>query len=883
MTLASGGRIGVFDIVAKLGEGGMGEVYRARDTRLERDVALKVLPPEFARDAERVARFRREAKTLAAINHPHIAHLHGLEETSDGSLALVMELVEGDDLAERLKHGALAVDEALPVARQIAEALEAAHEQGIVHRDLKPANIKVRPDGTVKVLDFGLAKAVEPHRGPDVAQSPTITSPAITMRGVILGTAAYMSPEQAKGKPVDRRADIWAFGCVLYERLTGARAFDGEDTTEILGAIVKTDPDWSRLPVSTPGSIGLLLRRCLEKSVTRRLPHIGSARLELAEPVVAPLPDHQPTRKRSRDLAAGALVGMAAGGLVIGLMFRAASPIVAPQPVIQLAVPMPRPTSASNGVVISPDGRYLATRGPGGASLLHAFDGSPSLPLDGVALCWSSDSRSLVLRRASGDAVKMDVAGGPAVAFAKVPATGSGCAFGRDGVLLVGGGLEPFSQVTVAGGVLTPVAHDDAGPQTRRFAPRFLPDGQRFLYFSIGPDGRRTVRAGSLDVRETTHVVESDAPAVYAAGYLFFQRGATLIAQPFDDRTLTLSGDPQAVSVESAAGSVVGVAGFDVSDTGMLVFATTNGGVRATQNWIDRRGNLIGTLPAVDDAELLNLAISPDGTRAAGTRMDGASGNWDLWSIDLRSGTPTRLTRQPGIDSDPVWSPDGAALAYVSRRADVHGLFRLSLRDGSEQLLLKIAPVTGANDTRPTDWTPDGRFLVYESDLDVLALPLSSPGEPIRVAATPAFEKSGRVSPDGRWIAFHSNDSGDFQVYVQPFPGPGTPVRVSAAAGNHPQWRGDGRELFWLGDHPDGNAFGGVFSAALTFTGDAVRGATPTLLLPRHIRISPLIDSRPHYAAAPDGERFLLRQADGVPGPAVKVILNWPELLKGKN
>jgi dipeptidyl aminopeptidase/acylaminoacyl peptidase len=866
----------------------MGEVYRARDTKLDRGVALKILPPSFANDPDRLMRFEREAKTLAALNHPCIAQIYGLEQSGQAS-TLVMELVEGEDLATRIARGPLPPDEALPIAGQIAEALEVAHDAGIIHRDLKPANVRVRSDGTVKVLDFGLAKALEQGSGirdqgsRGVAESPTITSPAVTMHGVILGTAAYMSPEQAKGKAVDRRADIWAFGCVLYEMLTGRRAFEGEDVADTIAVVVTKEPEWSRLPPSTPPSVERLLRRCLQKQIDKRLPHIGVARFELAEALVGEPPLRPPpAAHRGRDLAAGGVAGAAAVAIAAAL-FGPSTPTVLAPPPIHVAVPMPSPTAASNGVLLSPDGRFLATRGPGGASssILHALDGSPSLSLDGIAGCWSPDSRSLALLRANNELVRLDVAGGPAVTLTTTSRTGAGCNWGRDGVLLVEGGAGLFSSLTIAEGTLTAVDADDKDDGTQRYAPKFLPDGRRFLYWAIARDGQRTVRAGSIDVPETRHIVMSDAPAIYSAGFLLFQRGATLVAQRFDERALTLSGEPQAITTEAAPGGVPQLAGFDASESGTLVFATTNGGVRAAQNWVNRNGNLEGVLPQVDGADMLNLAVSPDGTRVAGTRMDPATGNWDLWLVDLETGVPTRITRQPGIDSDPVWSPDGTRLAYVSRRADVHGLYRLSLADGSEQLLLQIGDQAAqvANETRPTDWTPDGRFLIYESGSDILALSLTTSADPVRVAATPAVEKNGQVSPDGRWIAYQSADPVEYYVYVQPFPGPGAAVRVSTGSAAHPQWRSDGKELFWMGPSTGSFPLDRLFAANLTFDGRTVRSSGAKALLPAHVRLSPLTDNRPHYAVAPDGQRFLLRQADGLPGPAVKMILNWPALL----
>ena len=878
MSLSAGTRIGPYEVTGSLGAGGMGEVYRARDTKLDRGVALKILPPSFANDPDRLMRFEREAKTLAALNHPCIAQIYGLEQSGPAS-TLVMELVEGEDLAQRVARGAVPLDEALPIARQIAEALEAAHEAGIVHRDLKPANIKVRPDGTVKVLDFGLAKALD-HGSGEGANSPTITSPAMTMQGMILGTAAYMAPEQAKWKAVDRRADIWAFGCVLYEMLTARRAFDGEDITDTIAAVVTKEPDWSRLPASTPPSVERLLRRCLEKQPANRLPHIGVARLELREePSIGPMTRSLPAHRRGRDRAAGVVAGAAAVGLAAALFWSSATPTVVAPPPTHVAIPMPSPTTASNGLLLSPDGRYLATRGPSGESMLHTFDGSPPQTLDGIAGCWSPDSRSLALLRANNELVRMDVAGGPAVAFAKTRHTGLGCAWSRDGVLLVHGGGEPFSRLTISDGTLTPVASDD-GDGTRRYGAEFLPDGRRFLYWAVTGAGQRTVRAGSIDSPETRHIVASDTRAIYSAGFLLFQRGATLVAQPFDERTLTLSGEPHAITTETAPGTPVTIAEFDASKSGTLAFVTTNGGVRAAQNWVDRDGKLEGSLPGLDGGELLNVALSPDGTRVAGTRMDPATGNWDLWVVDLRSGAPTRVTRQPGTDSDPVWSPDGAELAYVSRREDAHGIYRLSLINGREQLLLKIGvQALGQNDTRPTDWTSDGRFLIYEEDYDIMALALTDPAEPIRLVATPAFEKSGRVSPDGRWIAYHSDDSGDSHVYVRPFLRSGAALRVSTKIAAHPLWRGDGRELFWMGPSAGNFPFDTLFSADLTIDGATVRSAGAKPVLPAHVRMSPLTDSRSHFAVTGDGQRFLLRQADGLPGPAVKMILNWPAMV----
>jgi serine/threonine protein kinase len=894
LTLTPGARLGVYEITAQIGEGGMGQVFRATDTRLKRQVAIKILPPSLAADHDRLARFQREAEVLASLNHPHIAGVYGLEE-QNGVSALVMELVEGEDLSQRIARGAIPLDEALPIARQIAEALEAAHEAGIVHRDLKPANIKVRPDGTVKVLDFGLAKALEQGSGirdqgsGGVAESPTITSPAMTMQGMILGTAAYMSPEQAKGKAVDRRADIWAFGCVFYEMIAGRRSFDGEDVTDTIAAVVTKEPDWSRLPAGTPPVVERLLRRCLEKQASRRLPHIGVARIDLddtrAGEAVAPLTPA--ARLRVAHLLAAAMAGIGATAVAAWLLWPVPANDASPAP-MQLALSGLDPASGSNGVLLSPDGRYLVTRGSRGESVLHALEGSPSRPLDGAAWCWSPDSRSLVLRRGEGsELLRMDLDGGPAVAFSKGPVPGQGglCTWSRQGVLLIG--RSQLSRLTISDGTPIPVELDDDTNVEQRMGLRFLSDGRRFLYWAVTADGQRTVRVGTLDSRETRAIVASDAPAVYSRGYLLFQRGPTLVAQPFDERSLTLSGEAQAITSEGAPGGVVGLAQFDVSETGMLALWTTNGGHRAQANWVDRQGDLIRTLSAPADTELLNPEVSPDGVRVAGTRRDPATGNWDIWVVDVRTGESTRVTRQPGVDSDPMWSPDASELVYVSRRADVQGVFRMALADGRGQLLMKLGPVTGAGtDVRPTGWSGDRRFVLIhsftpEAGYNILALPVAG-GEPIPALVTPGREVNGRVSSDGRWLAYQSDDSGEDHIYIRPFLRPGRPTRVSSEPGGFPQWRGDGRELFWQGPAPEDRTTTVLYSAELTIAGDDVRVGAPKRLFPLHVHFDSLIDNRRQWAAAPDGRHFVLRQATGLQGSAVKVILNWQGLLRDR-
>jgi hypothetical protein len=876
-----GTRLGVYEIVEPLGQGGMGEVYRARDTRLDRDVALKILPESFSSDPDRLMRFEREAKTLAALNHPHIAHIYGVEDAGTRR-AIVMELVDGEDLAQRIARGALPLDNTLPIARQLAEALEAAHEAGIVHRDLKPANIKLRPDGTVKVLDFGLAKQAATTAGASaVLNSPTITSPAMTQAGLILGTAAYMAPEQAKGKPVDRRADIWAFGCVLYEMLTGRRAFEGEDVTDTIAAVVTREPDWTRLPVATPSSVAWVMRRCLEKNAARRVPHMSVARLALEkEASDVPLEVRRPPGARWRTTAITAIAGAVVGAVAVYLASRPALVPAGPGAPIQLAVATAQPHSAANGVMISPDGRYLVMRGSGGASSLHALDGSPARSIDHTAYCWSPDSRRLVLAR-TGSLLKWDVAGGPPVEFATLSDV-SGCSWSEQGTVLISA-RSGLYQVPASGGQIQAVPLGDnpvdAANDSLITRPQFLPDGRRFLYWGFA-DGRRAVRVGSLDSPHSSVVIASDAPAVFASGYLLFQRGAALVAQPFAAERLVLSGEARAITLDAAPGGVVNHAQFDASPGGMLVFSTTNGGVRGQLAWLDRQGNILGSIPQHGGTELLHPALSPDGSRVAGSRMDPATGNWDIWIVEVRSGVANRMTSHAALDTDPVWSPDGSAIVYVSRRADAPGIYRISLENQQEQLLLdsKAMPTIPNRELRTTDWTRDGRFIVYEADGNVMALPTVGTGAALAVVATPAIEGRGRVSHDGRWIAFRSTEAGGSHVFVQPFPGPGARTRVSVNNAATPQWSGDGKELFWNTTHPHNAGANTLYSVNLTLDGDRVQASIPQMVFPPHVEMVPLIDNRPHFAVAADGRGFLVRRAESI-GPAVKVILNWPAML----
>ena len=656
MAIAAGARIGPYEVLALLGAGGMGEVYRARDTTLNRDVAIKVLPDLFASDAERLARFTREAQTLAALNHPNIAHIHGLEDNG-GVRALVMELVEGEDLSQRVARGALPLDDALAIARQIAEALEAAHEQGIIHRDLKPANIKLRADGVVKVLDFGLAKALEPGSGigdggsPNLANSPTITSPAMTMRGMILGTAAYMAPEQAKGKPVDKRADIWAFGCVLYEMLAGRRAFDGDDISTTLAAVLLKDPEWHALPASTPVALRRLLTRCLTKDPKARLRDIGEARVRIDEllggaPDEAGAPVITPARSGWRRgvpwAAAGAL---ALGSMLIGAVVarRSAGDVTSTAVPVTFAIAPPENTSfggpagggtgSATQVAVSPDGRNIAF--VAGAQAAYRIYLRPVSSLAARAIpgteggtfpFWSPDSR-FVGFFADGKLKKVPIAGGPAVVLCDAP-FGRGGSWSRDNVILLAPGeianakgREALWRVSSAGGVPAVVTRvDPANADTRHRWPHFLPDGRHFIYTEVfGAPGTgakpSNIRIGSLEPGEAdVTLLQAESSAAYASGHVLFARDATLMALPFDPETRQPAGGafPVAERVSQEGSRYVGAS---VSENGTLVYGSDDSLAVTELTWRDRTGRALGSVGG--PAPYFNLALSPEERRVA--------------------------------------------------------------------------------------------------------------------------------------------------------------------------------------------------------------------------------------------------------------------------
>ncbi len=923
LALTPGTRLGVYEVLAQIGEGGMGQVFRARDTKLDRDVAIKVLPEAFAQDADRLARFTREAKTLASLNHPNIAAIYGLEESS-GITALVMELVEGEDLSQRIarlrapgasaRQAGMPLDEALPVAKQIAEALEAAHEQGIVHRDLKPANIKVRADGTVKVLDFGLAKALDPTAASSAAttNSPTIATPAHlrhghgaagTEAGMILGTAAYMAPEQARGAIVDKRADVWAFGVVLWEMLTGQRLFAGATVSDTLAAVLTREPDWTTVPADTPAPIRTLLRRCLEKDRKRRLDSAAAARLEIDDAMTPPT-------AAEATSASGASPGpTAAGGrrgAVAALALAALSLVALAVPAVRHLRETPPPLPAETRLeistpaatdpfsfAISPDGRQLvfAAAADGAASQLwlRPLDAVSAEPIAGTEDAtypfWSPDSRSIGFF--AGDSLKrIDLSGGPAQTLAR-PASRGG-AWSPDGVILFGATSAPLFRVPATGGQVTTVTTLVPGEISHRF-PQFLTGGRQFLFFSYGAEDTAGIYLGSLDTAETRRLTAADTPGVFTAtGWLFFVRQETLVARRFDVARGELSGEPVVAATRVATESNTRLGAFSVSAEGVVAYRT--GGSSQNQlTWFDRAGRALGTLGEAVGIQV-DPAVAPDGRRVAVSRA--ARGvAYGIWLLD--AARTARLTFDQRSNRNPVWSPDGSRIAF---RANGDGTTRLyqkpSSGAGAEEPLIDVPA-----DTKVTSWSPDGRSLLYcatasstGDDLWVLPMALRGPqghpeqGRGMAGDRTPfpflnsAFnECNGVFSPDGRVVAYESNESGRREVYVRPFSGQGGQWQVSTSGGMSPRWRSDGRELYYVA--PDST----LMAVPIASTGVALEAGRPTALFKPRMALSGAGTTvyRQQYDVAPDG-RFLINVTtlDDSTAP-ITVIQHWnPEAKK---
>jgi dipeptidyl aminopeptidase/acylaminoacyl peptidase len=898
-----------YRVTAALGAGGMGEVYRATDTALGREVAIKVLPPEVAQDHERLARFEREAKLLAALNHPNIAAIYGLEQ-ADGKPFLALELVEGEDLRERLSRGAIPVEEALEIAKQIAEALGEAHAKGIVHRDLKPANVKVTPDGKVKVLDFGLAKAWGGDLGAsassaELSQSPTLARTG-TLAGVILGTAAYMSPEQASGKAVDKRADIWAFGVVLFEMLSGRSLFTGETASEVMASVIKEEPAWDRLPASCPLPIAKLLRRCLRKRSRERLQDIGDARIEIQDVLSGPSLETQApagdadaarlrerrSRARERWIWAAALVAAAVLSALAAARLEKAPE---PRPPAHVLIDTPEELVFWNwsAVAVSPDGRHVAFAGTVPGSGRHIWIRSlaspDARPLPGTreaigGFFWSPDSASIAFV-ADNELRKISIADGTVQRICLRP-EGSYLdgVWGADGTIVIaaGGSAAIGSRLYTVSG-----AGGDATPLTTLDEPRAE---QGHLWPQILPDGRILFRITARDAANSgLFVISRDAPAerrrvrpeavrfqYVAPGYLLFARDGVLFAQGFDARELQTRGDaiPIASSV-AAIGTGVEYGWFSASSTGRAAWLSApSNSVRL--EWLDRRGGRVGALG--EPGRYSQIALSPDDRRVVAEIVD-ANNQYDLWLIDVARGVSTRLTTDATNDRDPVWSPDGKEIVYTSSAGGEQDLLRKGLSGSGpgEPLSGGVGRTVGDRDIAK-DWVGDGNTLLYltiGAERTLWARSLDGPGPAVPLLKGFLIDRPD-VSPDGRWLAYISRESGPYEVYVTPFGRPGERVRVSTEGGMQPRWRGDAKELFYLS--PEG---------ALMAVDMGVRGTELEVGLPK--TLAPAGDFRAlvqgpdysDYAVTANGQRFLVRRpADPNARQRLHVMLDWPSLVK---
>ena len=823
MSLVPGTRLGSYEIVAPIGAGGMGEVYRARDSRLKRDVALKVLAADVASDRERLARFQREAEVLASLNHPNIAQVYGVEGG-----ALVMELVDGEDLAKRLERGPIPIDEALPIAKQIAEALESAHDAGIVHRDLKPANVKVREDGTVKVLDFGLAKALDPELATPsaslVSNSPTIASSPKTMGGVILGTAAYMAPEQARGKPVDKRADIWAFGVLLYEMITGRRPFHGETLSDTIASVLTGDPDFSALPATTPHAVRTLIERCLQRDPRLRLRDIGEARIVLSAPGDAVRASASGTvARRSWWRGRAGLLGAAL--VAIAILFAAArpwwvrAPSTADRPMLTLGIDAGGDTTIAGvgwvglnwvgpAAVLSPDGKSLVfiARGPSGGRwqlfvrLLDQLEASPLAGTEGAYAPFFSPDGSSVGFFANGRLLKVALSGGTVTPICPVEEARGG-AWSQDGTIVFAPRPDgPLYRVSSSGGEPSPATALDerAGETTHRW-PQFLPGGKTFLFTAHGNTG--AAHEGHVIVQkdgERTLVQRGAIFGRYApSGHLLYVNGGKLFAAPFDLDRLQVDGRAVPVADDIATALISGTAQYAFSDTGMLAYRRARNPKRLLQ-WMDPSGQM-QPMRSVS-AEYQEARFSHDSTRLLLTVSDGAQS--DIWSYDIASDALTRLTFYPDNDRAGIWSPDGAHIVYASWQPDV-GTFNLFVQrasGGGEPQRLTISK----NLQMPMDWHPGGKFIVFTearqgSGSDLMLMPidfgadgLAKVGTAEELIATPAQDDTGRFSPDGKWIAYTSDESGRNEVYVRPFPIRGGRWQISTDGAEWIEWRTGG-------------------------------------------------------------------------------------------
>jgi len=887
-TLKPGSRIGPYEVVTLLGAGGMGQVFRARDTKLNRDVALKVLPDGFELDSDPMARFTREAHMLAALNHPNIAAIYGLEDSQDRH-ALILELVDGLTIADMIAHGPLALVEAVDVARQIAEALEVAHEKGIIHRDLKPANVKVTPTGVVKVLDFGLAKAWGGAADSGIAAVPTVTATGLGERGV-LGTPAYMSPEQARGRALDKRTDIWSFGCVLFEMLTGRMAFRGETISDTIACVLERDVDWAALPASCPPRIRELLRRCLQKDPTRRLRDIGDARLELEmldDASAGPASEPPPSRDRrirvrgGRLLAAGLMLVAATAALAVWvdrMMAREASagaPVMRPVRRFVFQPPDNAPLLNSILFALSPDGTRLvyAARAAAGSQLhMRRLDQLEVEPLAGsegaLVPLFSPDGQSIGFN-SEGRIRRVPATGGAPVTVAE-SSSFIGGSWGRDGTILFSRIGSPVLRVPADGGTPVPVADLSDGDVDHHTAS-YLPGGTAFLFgIHAGREVFRVAARSLVTGEQRILVKDGFRPRYAASGHLLFARGSTLLATPFDLERLAITG-PEVALVENLDTILdSGLAAFSISEDGTLAYVPAPSRAGRTLVWVDRTGRVEPA--ALPPQAYFFPSLSPDGRRLAVQVADGRRS--DIWIHRFADGAATRLAVE-GLNSRPGWTHDGQHVTFSIRRGEDRFLITQTVDGTAPGEPLASSPRT---DLWTGSWTPDGQALAFvdaaPTDISNIKLFRRSRGTVEPLIEGPATERGPSFSPDGRWLAYESNESGRFEVYVRPFPASGVPRQISTNGGGLARWSSDGREVFFM--------IARRFYAVPIRTAPTLEVGAPRLLFelpfgPTGGGVGP-----PPWDVTPDGQRFIfVKPGDDELAPLrIHIVENWFEDLK---